>query len=597
IADPVIQYDGKGSTASLSYSVKPNASGIVTITVVAVDNGSNVAPSQNSYSSNFQIEVLEINSQPTLNAVGNITVLEDSEQQNVSLTGITAGPGESQALSVAVTSSKPELFGLLEVAYTSPESTGLLRFKTRQNAWGTAQVSLTVTDNGPGVSPHVNSITRTFTVSIQAVNDPPVFTSTPLTLAAVDEEYQYLINATDADGDKITIGASVKPSWTTITSQSNGMAKLTGKPSPAAAGDMEVRLQARDASASVDQAFVLHVNTRPAASSLSIVTEEDESLSLPVNFFTTGYSDADNNAMVSIQVVNLPAYGRLLLADQEVRAMDTIPASALAQLVYVPKADFFGVDSFGWKPFDGYHFSGSSARVDISVLAIDDPPAVVFGQDTLQYEVNGEPALLSPQLAIVDPDNDTLTRVTISFQAQHYRPEMDMLEFRNTATIRGNFDFLSGTLTLSGRASLSQYVSALRSVTYLHRNTLDPILEPKTVSFMVHDGQVESAPQDMVIMLQYTFIEFNIPSGFTPNGDQANDTWVIDRPGGLEDLDGAVISVYNRKGVLVFRAKGFDKPWDGRMNGELLPAGSYFFTIDLHLRNKKTYKGVVTILR
>jgi gliding motility-associated-like protein len=139
---------------------------------------------------------------------------------------------------------------------------------------------------------------------------------------------------------------------------------------------------------------------------------------------------------------------------------------------------------------------------------------------------------------------------------------------------------------------------ALRSVRYIHRNTIDPLLAPKTLYFTVHDGETESAPKEKVIILEYTFVEFEIPSGFTPNGDQANDTWIIDRPGGgLEEMDKAIISVYNKQGVLVFRTKGFDRPWDGTMNGDLLPADSYFFTIDLQLRNRKTYKGIVTILR
>ncbi len=597
VKDPVIQYSGTGSSASLSYSVNPNTSGIVTITVVAIDNGSNVPPNQNSYSSTFQIEVVEINSQPTLDVINNVTILEDAEQQNVSMTGITAGPGEAQMLTVSVSSDKPEFFEMLEVVYTSPETSGLLQFKFKPNIWGAAHLSVTVTDSGPGVSPHVNSITRTFAVTIQAVNDPPVFTSSPVTVAAINEEYEYRISTTDADGEKVTIGAVAKPSWASITDSGNGVAKLSGKPPAAALGDTQVRLQAKDGSSSVDQSFILRVNARPTLSSLSIVTEEDQALSFPSDFFVSGYSDLNSDAMASIELITLPAFGKLLLTDQEVKAMDTIPASSLARLVYQPNPDFFGTDSFGWKAFDGYHFSAAAARVDIAVVSINDAPSVVFESDTLQYEVNGEPAFLSPYLTINDPDDDTLTHASIRFQTQHYRPEMDLLEFKNTGNIRGDFNFQSGTLALTGKAPVTEYISALRSVSYLHQNTLDPILEPKTVSFTLNDGEVESEPSDKIIMLRYTFIEFNIPSGFTPNGDQANDTWVIDRPGGLEDLDRAIISVYDRRGLLVFRAKGFDKPWDGTMNGDLLPADSYFFTIDLQLRNRKTYKGIVTILR
>jgi large repetitive protein len=119
----------------------------------------------------------------------------------------------------------------------------------------------------------------------------------------------------------------------------------------------------------------------------------------------------------------------------------------------------------------------------------------------------------------------------------------------------------------------------------------------KHVFITLDDGKAASAEADRLIMLQYTFIELEIPSGFTPNGDLANDTWIISRPGGLEELRNADIKIFNKRGIEVFQTSGFDQPWDGTSNGEVLPSDTYFYTIDLHLRNKKTYRGTVTILR
>jgi large repetitive protein len=281
-----------------------------------------------------------------------------------------------------------------------------------------------------------------------------------------------------------------------------------------------------------------------------------------------------------------------------VKVGDTIAAASLSQLVYTPNPDFSGLDFFGWNASDGYHSSLTPARVDISVLPVNDAPKIIFHQDTLLYEVNGEPAFVAPLLDIVDPDDDTLTHATIGFHARNYSLETDLLSFENTSNIKASYDFQTGVLQLTGVAPLEEYKTALRSITYLHQNTIDPLLEPRLVYFIINDGETESVPKDKIIILQYTFVEFDIPSGFTPNGDQANDTWIIDRPGGgLEEMDNAIISVYNKQGVLVFRTKGFERPWDGTMNGTLLPADSYYFTIDLQLRNKKTYKGIVTILR
>jgi gliding motility-associated-like protein len=429
------------------------------------------------------------------------------------------------------------------------------------------------------------------------VNDPPSFTSAPVTVAAVNEQYVYEIVVTDPDNENVTITAVTIPAWATLTGVSNGKARLAGRPPESALGNVNVQLQASDALTSVQQSFTIYVNVRPTVSSLTIVTEEDIPFNFSQTFFNSGYTDLNDNALVGIQITSLPVLGRLLLSGAPVKVGDTVSSENLAALVYQPNVNLFGADVFNWKAYDGYQLSVESAKVDISILSVNDPALVILGQDTLRYEVNGEPAFLDALLEISDPDDDSLSSAQVGFYARGFRAEMDLLEFENTSNIRGDFNRQSGLLELTGRAPVADYVQALRTIEYIHRNTVDPILEPKSVFFVLNDGETDSPPVDKMILLQYTFIEFDIPSGFTPNGDQANDTWIIDRPGGLEELDDAVISVYNKRGVLVFRTRGFDKPWDGTMNGQMLPADTYFFTIDLQLRNKKTYKGVVTILR
>src|SRR5690606_21469879 len=253
---------------------------------------------------------------------------------------------------------------------------------------------------------------------------------------------------------------------------------------------------------------------------------------------------------------------------------------------------------FTWSASDGFQFSKTSATVTVTVVPVDDAPELVVVRDTLYYDVNGEYAFVTPDIDIVDPDSDSLTQAVVSFDASQFRPQLDELAFQRTASIRGNFDYQTGRLTFTGLAPLDEYRQVLRSVRYLHRNTIDPDLTPRKLVYEVRDGDVASAPLEIVIAFQYTFVDLVIPSGFTPNGDEANDRWVIDWPGGgIEEIANAVISVYNAHGVLVFRTHGFDEPWDGTANGELLPAGTYYYTINLNLRNRKTYKGIVTLLR
>ncbi|WP_422083634.1 gliding motility-associated C-terminal domain-containing protein [Ulvibacterium sp.] len=67
---------------------------------------------------------------------------------------------------------------------------------------------------------------------------------------------------------------------------------------------------------------------------------------------------------------------------------------------------------------------------------------------------------------------------------------------------------------------------------------------------------------------------------FTPNGDNINDTWIVQ---GIENYPNAMVTVYNRYGHEVFKALGYKNNWDGRYGSrsENLPAGSYYYVIDL----------------
>ena len=71
-----------------------------------------------------------------------------------------------------------------------------------------------------------------------------------------------------------------------------------------------------------------------------------------------------------------------------------------------------------------------------------------------------------------------------------------------------------------------------------------------------------------------------VSEAFTPNGDNINDTWVIQ---GIENFSNAIVKVYNRYGHEVFSAQGYQNDWGGiyKSNSNKLPAGSYYYVINL----------------
>lgn len=87
--------------------------------------------------------------------------------------------------------------------------------------------------------------------------------------------------------------------------------------------------------------------------------------------------------------------------------------------------------------------------------------------------------------------------------------------------------------------------------------------------------------------------KITIPNVFTPNGDGNNDTWII---AALLSYPDCTVNIYNRYGAAVYQSKGYQYPWDGRMNGKALPVGTYYYVIDTKKNNQKL-AGPVTILR
>ncbi|MGB4398384.1 MAG: PKD domain-containing protein [Daejeonella sp.] len=84
-----------------------------------------------------------------------------------------------------------------------------------------------------------------------------------------------------------------------------------------------------------------------------------------------------------------------------------------------------------------------------------------------------------------------------------------------------------------------------------------------------------------------------IRNTFTPNGDGVNDVWEIDY---LDSYPEASVDIFNRFGVKVYTSIGYKSPWNGTLNGDMLPVGTYYYVIDPKL-GIPVYTGWVTILR
>ena len=196
-ADVNPSYDG----AILNLIPTPDWNGSALITVIVTDENSL------SDSTEFTLTVLPVNDAPTISAINDTIILEDSWDQFINISGISSGSSnESQSFVLSATTNNSELIFLNpghDFTYTSPDSIGTFSFSTIANAYGEATITIMVQDDGGIENGGIDTVRISFNVSVTSVNDIPiieeifsqyVYEDSTLTIAiyASDVEDEYL---------------------------------------------------------------------------------------------------------------------------------------------------------------------------------------------------------------------------------------------------------------------------------------------------------------------------------------------------------------------------------------------------------------------
>ncbi len=126
---------------------------------------------------------------------------------------------------------------------------------------GANPVGLTVTDH---VVP--TPVAQDFVIHVNnGLNNAPVFTSSPVTVATVNVPYVYSVTVTDSDSDPLSVAARTLPTWLSLIDHDNGTATVFGTPSSGEVGDHPVILTLSDGLVfpPVEQGFIVHVFPSP----------------------------------------------------------------------------------------------------------------------------------------------------------------------------------------------------------------------------------------------------------------------------------------------------------------------------------------------
>ncbi len=161
------------SNGTLTFTPAPGANGSALVTVRIHDNGgTEFGGAETSAPQTFLIAVQAVNDPPSFAKGSDQLQLEDAGPQTVAgwATNLSAGPPDEagQALGFIVGVDQPALFAVAPAI--APD--GSLTYTPAPDANGSTLVTVRLQDNAGG---NDTSAPQTFTITVLAVNDPPVF--------------------------------------------------------------------------------------------------------------------------------------------------------------------------------------------------------------------------------------------------------------------------------------------------------------------------------------------------------------------------------------------------------------------------------------
>jgi hypothetical protein len=161
--------------------------------------------------------------------------------------------------------------------------------------------------------------------------------------------------------------------------------------------------------------------------------------------------------------------------------------SALRSITYRHTGDNPGASkTVSFQVKDSSNALSNTATKGISITRVNDAPTLTTTAANLSYTEGDGQKAVDPGIDVADPDSTQIQGATVQITGNFVEAD-DELTFTDTANISGQYNDLTGTLSLTGTDTLAAYQTALRSVKFENVNP-NPS-GSKTVSFQATDAE------------------------------------------------------------------------------------------------------------
>ncbi len=577
-------------TGELTFTLTPNTSGeaLFNVELEDLNNGLKTSPST------IRLTVEFINGAPTFDvSAANLNLVYDEKDGAIAVNGwaTNISPGENPTESTQNVNFVTEIINQTAFisfnALPSVDKFGNFSFEATDKANGTVELEIYLEDDGiDSPPPNTNKSTSEIVIlTINPINDAPTFTkganiiidehngsvsitnwATQISAGAPDEEVtqqvSFILTQKEISGNiqfdvPPTIDANGNISFE-VTPHYNGFIVYE-----IVLEDDGVNTPAPNKNTSSNQAFTITVNfiNDPPTfdKSADIIVDEGDD----VYTFENWASNISPGISPNEQ-------------DQELHfTVNFVQVNGTLAFLLPPQIDPNGTLSF--RPTEHTH---GDAIFD--VFLTDDGGFVLPDQNTSeaqQFKITVTPVNFPPNDIILSKQQVLEKKPAGTEVGSFTTSDQDPEDTHNYALVAGEgsagneFFFIDGDNLVT--------------------NTIFNWEENDSYSIRVKSSDGEFSIEKIFKITILKLIEgIKFANAITPNADGQNDTWEI------EDIDAfpdALVNIYDKAGLTVFKSSGGYTAWDGTHNGKQLPMATYYYIIDLR-DGSEIYQGTLTII-
>ncbi len=574
-------------TGNLTFTLKPNTSGEALFNVELEDLNNGLT----SGISTIKLEVDFVNSAPSF-SVDNADLVFDEKAGLVTITGWAKNisPGKNpleqsdQEVNFRTEIISQSTF-ISFVAFPKVDKFGNFSFETSDKANGTVNLRVYLEDDGESTPPHTNqSDPLDVTLTINPINDAPTFTKGANVIIDEHNGSISLAWATNVNAGAPDEEESQQLTFVLTEQEVSGNIEFDVPPTIDANGNISFEVTPHY------NGFIIYEivlqDDGPDSPFPNENTSNVQAFTITVNFindpptFDKGEDVVvDEGDVVSVfenWAANISPGISPNEQDQELHfTVNFIEVSGTLAFLLAPQIDPSGTLSFRTTE----HTHGEAT---FDIFLTDD------GDLVLPHENTSEVVSLTITVTPVNfPPDDIRLSQQFVFEKQPAGTEvgefatsdLDPEDTHNSALVAGEGSNGNEFFTISDNKLLT--------------NTIFSWKESDNYSIRVKSSDGEFSIEETFDIKVLKLIEgIKFANAITPNGDGQNDTWEI------EDIDAfpdALVNIYDKAGLTVFKSSGGYNAWDGSHNGKQLPMGTYYYIIDLR-DGSPIYDGTLTII-